>query len=166
MTFRFLGCLVLLFFSVSANAGLKCADVKYGVPNYFESMTRLAEAARLPDNYFNRYHEDVVSLLCSGKSKDIEKIIDAGEVKRSEVEAIKEALNISGRSELGQSCGYSKQKFSELGLCSACADNVAQWYSKKPASRCGSLAKKALEGNPAAIDELQGFPKYCEWKYQ
>jgi hypothetical protein len=56
-------------------------------------------------------------------------------------------------------------KFLEMGLCSACADNVAMFYVKKPDSRCGQLAKQALEGNPAATEELRKFPDYCTWKY-
>lgn len=52
-----------------------------------------------------------------------------------------------------------------MGLCSACADNVAQWYTRQPTSRCGKLAKQALEGNPQAERLLAGFPDYCVWKY-
>jgi hypothetical protein len=58
-----------------------------------------------------------------------------------------------------------KQKFSDMGLCSACADNVTQYYRKKPDSRCGALAKKALAGNPEAETELIAFPSYCVWEY-
>jgi hypothetical protein len=52
-----------------------------------------------------------------------------------------------------------------MGLCSACADNVAQYYTKEPNSRYGKLAKQALEGNPSAVKELQSFPSFCQWKY-
>jgi hypothetical protein len=41
-------------------------------------------------------------------------------------------------------------KFMEMGLCSACAGNVAMVYVKKPTSPCARLAKQALEGNPVA----------------
>jgi hypothetical protein len=54
-------------------------------------------------------------------------------------------------------------KFLEMGLCSACADNVAMFYVKKPTSPCGRLAKQALEGNPVATDKLRSFPDYCKW---
>ena len=53
----------------------------------------------------------------------------------------------------------------EIGLCSACADNVAQWYVTQPASQCAQLALKALEGAPTATEVLRGFPCYCQWKY-
>jgi hypothetical protein len=49
----------------------------------------------------------------------------------------------------------------ELGLCSACAGNVAYLYVNKPASRCAKLAGQALEGNPAALTALKGFPDFC-----
>jgi hypothetical protein len=55
-------------------------------------------------------------------------------------------------------------KFLEMGLCSACAGNVAMFYVKKPDSRCAQLAKLALEGNPIATDTLRGFPPYCTWR--
>jgi len=146
-------------------AGLTCADLKYGSDGYQDHMEELARQARLVDGYYNRYHEDVVRYICSGKPKEIAKLVDAGFVKASEVEGIKETIGKSSRTEVGQSYGYSKQKFSEIGLCSSCADNVAQYYTKMPASQCGKLAKRALEGNPQALEELQTFPSYCQWHY-
>jgi hypothetical protein len=56
-------------------------------------------------------------------------------------------------------------RFLEMGLCSACAGNVAQFYIKQPSSPCAKLAKKALEGNPLATDQLRDFPDYCQWKW-
>ncbi len=153
------------FLPFSANAAVKCSDVKYGNENYHEKMEELAKLARLPDGYYNRYHEDVVSDLCKGNAKGIRDSIDSGFVKRSEVEAIIESLGMDNRSDTGKSYGYSRQKFEDMGLCSACADNVAQHYTKKQNSKCGKLAKQALEGNPNAIEELQSFPSYCIWKY-
>jgi hypothetical protein len=160
--------LIALAFEVlpfSVNARVQCSDVKYGNENYHEKMEELAKLARLPDSYYSRYHEDIVSDLCKGNTKGVKSSIDNGSVKKSEVEAIKEALGIDNRSDAGKSYGFSRQRFSDIGLCSACADNVAQHYTKKPNSKCGKLAKQALEGNPNAIDELQSFPSYCEWKY-
>jgi hypothetical protein len=55
-------------------------------------------------------------------------------------------------------------KFLELGLCSACADNVTRFYIEKPSSPCARLAKQALEGNAESADRLRGFPDYCNWK--
>jgi hypothetical protein len=42
----------------------------------------------------------------------------------------------------------------EMGLCSACAGNVADVYFKKPGSLCAKTTKKALEGNPDALNQL------------
>lgn len=53
----------------------------------------------------------------------------------------------------------------ELGLCSSCADNVAQYLLQKPASKCAQLARNALNGNQGAIDKLSQFPDYCTWNY-
>jgi len=155
----------ILLFPFLANAGIKCSDVKYGNETYHEKMDVLAKLARLPNDYYSRYHEDVVNDLCKGNIKGVENLIDSGFVKRSEVEAIKEILGKDDRSDTGKSYGFSRERFSDMGLCSACADNVAQHYTKKPNSRCGKLAKQALEGNPQAVEELQSFPSYCTWAY-
>jgi len=53
----------------------------------------------------------------------------------------------------------------ELGLCNACADNVANYINLQPNSRCAHLAKKALEGNQKATSTLVSNPEYCVWKY-
>lgn len=56
-------------------------------------------------------------------------------------------------------------RFLEMGLCSACAGNVAQFYIKQPHSRCAILARRALEGNPEAAAELRDDPDYCRWRW-
>ena len=58
-----------------------------------------------------------------------------------------------------------ENQFLKMGLCSACADNVSQFYVKKPNSQCAVLAKSALEGNPDAVRELSAGPVFCEWHY-
>lgn len=150
----------------TANAILNCSDVTYGSDDYFDNMEKLAVEARLPDNYFNRYHESVISDLCKGDTTTAESWIDNGYVKRSEVEAIKEVLGLDERSSQGSSYQYSREKFShEMGLSSAFSDNVAQYYTQKPNSKCGKLAKSAIEGNPRSIKVLQDYPEYCIWRY-
>ena len=52
-----------------------------------------------------------------------------------------------------------------MGLCSACADNAAQFYRQRPTSECGLLVKSALEGDPASKARLVEFPDYCHWAY-
>lgn len=54
-------------------------------------------------------------------------------------------------------------RFLELGLCSACASNVAAFYIREPNSACGRLAKQALEGNPVAVGKLRDNPGYCRF---
>jgi hypothetical protein len=152
-----------------ALAQMSCADLKYGKPNYHEKMDELAKRARLPDNYWSRYHESVVTDLCSGDIKDIDKLVDNGFVKPQEAQGIAKVLGKEykpkERSQTGESYGSSKEKFLKMGACSACADNIAQYYTKKPDSPCGKLAKMALEGNPDAIRKIVDFPDYCQWKY-
>jgi hypothetical protein len=52
-------------------------------------------------------------------------------------------------------------KLLDMGLCSACASNVAYLYVKKPGSRCAKLTARALEGDPDAVKLLKGFPDFC-----
>ncbi|MBV5308902.1 hypothetical protein [Chromatium okenii] len=161
--------LVFLFgLSSVVHAGLKCSDVTYGNENYHEKMEELAKIARLPDGYYSRYHEDFISRLCNGKNQDLDRLIDDGYIDAKEAQSIARVLGKKykpkSRTELGKSYGYSREKFSDMGLCNACADNVAQYYTEKPNSKCGKLAKQALEGNPTSIEKLQSFPSYCTGK--
>lgn len=153
----------------SAFAGLSCRDVHRDNPNYHDNMDTLAERAKLPDSYWNRYHEDVVRALCSGNAKDIDGLVDAGFMKPGEAQTIAKSLGKTyqpkKRSEAGKRYGDSRKNFVEMGACSACADNIAQHYTKKPNSPCGRLAMQALEGNPEAIKKLVAFPDYCQWTY-
>ena len=128
-------------------------------------MDELARRARLPDEYYNKYHEEVVSDLCNGNAESVNQAIDDGYVKRSEVEAIREVLGLEKRSSTGKAYGTSREKFVNMGSCNACADNVAQYFVHKPNSKCGKLAKQALEGNTQTIELLRAFPYYCTWNY-
>ena len=157
--------LIILIIPFSALAGMKCGDFEYGTDNYHDNMDELARRARLPDEYYNKYHEVVVSDLCNGNAESVNQAIDDGYVKRSEVEAIREVLGLEKRSSTGKAYGTSREKFVNMGLCNACADNVAQYFVHKPNSKCGKLAKQALEGNTQAIELLRTFPNYCTWNY-
>jgi hypothetical protein len=44
----------------------------------------------------------------------------------------------------------------------ACADNAATFYVKMPSSRCATLVRQALEGDPTAIEKLKDTPDYCK----
>jgi hypothetical protein len=58
-----------------------------------------------------------------------------------------------------------KNRLLNMGLCSACADNVAQYYTAAPKSQCAELARSALQGNPESTRVLQDSPAYCIWHY-
>ena len=51
----------------------------------------------------------------------------------------------------------------KFDLCSACADNIAQYMSQKPQSKCSILAQQAILNLPEAKIELEEFPEYCTW---
>jgi hypothetical protein len=48
-----------------------------------------------------------------------------------------------------------------LGLCNACAGNVAHLYIYQPQSRCAALTRKALGGDAQALETLKAFPDCC-----
>jgi hypothetical protein len=150
-------------------AQISCQDLKYGGPQYSAKMDDLAKQAELPGNSWNRYHESIVRDFCNGDIKGVDKLVDSGMVKAQEAKAIGKVLGKTYkpkvRSEVGKTYESSKPKFVEMGACSACADNIAQYYSKNPESRCGKLAQQALDGNQDAIKDLVAFPDYCKWKY-
>lgn len=52
-------------------------------------------------------------------------------------------------------------KLLDMGLCSACANNVAYLSVKQPGSRCAKLTARALAGDPGAVKTLKDFPDYC-----
>jgi hypothetical protein len=155
--------------SSPAFAEISCQDLKYGNPSYHEKMDELARRAKLPENTWNRYHESLVRDLCAGNIKDADKLVDAGMVKAQQAQAIAKLLGKAykpkPRSEALKSYASAKQRFLEMGACSACADNIAQYYSKEPSSPCGKLAKQALDGDQEAMKQLIAFPDYCKWRY-
>lgn len=155
-----------LLAATSSFALIDCGDVDYGTnENYHSNMEILAKQARLPDDYYNRYHQDVVNYICDGDEDSIESTIDYGYVKRSEVESIRENLGLDKRSAIGGSYEYSRIKFLDMNLSNAFSDNVANYYTLMPNSQCGQLAKSAIEGNPRSISRLQSYPEYCIWDY-
>ncbi len=156
-----------LMAATSSFALIDCSDVDYGTnENYHSNMEILAKQARLPNDYYNRYHQDVVNYICDGDEDSIENAIDYGYVKRSEVESIRENLGLDKRSKIGESYEYSRIKFSNMGLSNAFSDNITNYYVSMPSSQCGQLAKSAIEGNPRSIAKLQSYPEYCIWNYE
>jgi hypothetical protein len=50
----------------------------------------------------------------------------------------------------------------QLGLCNACASNVAYLYVNKPQSRCAQVTRAALSGDRKALQTLMDLPDYCQ----
>jgi hypothetical protein len=72
------------------------------------------------------------------------------------VDVLKSAL-----SETEQKIDELDNKLLDLGLCSACASNVAHLYVRQPQSRCAALTRKALGGDAQALETLKQDPDYC-----
>jgi hypothetical protein len=155
---------------ISTFAAVGCQDLVYGSATYGEKMGELAVQAKLPNSAWSRYHESIVAGLCGAKPKDVDDLVDGGSVPAGEAERIAAVLGKTYRrkqpSDIRKKYASSKTEFIEMGACSACADHMAQYYSKKPSSRCAKLAKRALDGDSLAIEELVGYPTYCRWAYR
>lgn len=153
----------LMAVATIGNAALSCKDVTFGNSNYFDNMEKLAIEARLSDGYFTRYHESVVSDLCDNKdSKDIEWAVETGYVPRSEVQSIKEVLGLDKQYLRGLRYQSIRERFVKMGVASAGAGNATDAYIYEPNSKCGKLAKSALQGNVQSIKTLQDGPSYCQ----
>lgn len=148
-----------------SHAALTCKDVEYGNDNYGDNMSALAIAARLidgTDGDFNRNHEAVISALCEADNAYVEKMIDMGYVRSSEVEGIKEVLGLDKRSTAGRNYEYAYIKFiNKIGLSTAGSSNAASFYAYKPNSECGKIAKRALAGDRIAIRKLEKEDSLC-----
>ena len=54
-----------------------------------------------------------------------------------------------------------ENKLIEMGLCNACASNVAHLYFNRPTSQCSQLTKRALGGDESALQQLKEDPEFC-----
>ncbi len=147
----------------TGNAALSCKNVIYGDPNYLDDYReRLAIEARLRDGYFNRYHESLVSDLCNNENyEDVEWLIETGNVLKSEIQSIKEVLGLDKQYLRGLRYQSIKSKFSDMGIASAGASNATESYIHEPDSKCGKLAKSALQGNIQSIKTLRSGDGAC-----
>jgi hypothetical protein len=165
------GCAVSLVMSAAAFADVSCKSLAYGSAKYFQNMDELARQAKLPDAAWDRNHETVVSYLCSGQQEDVDQLVESRVLPAGEAERIGAVLGKVYRSKQGggttKDYASVKAELIQMGLCNACADDTAQHYLKKPGSQCARLAKRALEGDSRAIDELAtASPDFCQWKYE
>lgn len=165
----FAACVAGFALPAPALAAPSCAELAYGTPAYQSKMDELAELAKLPGGSWNRYHEALVAGLCSGKPHDVDQLVDSGSVPAVEAVRIAAFLGIpyrpKPRSNIGEKYAASKTELIRMGVCAACADQIALYYTRRPSSSCAKLAKRALDGDTRAIDELVDFPDYCRWAY-
>jgi len=150
--------LITALISSYAYADIQCDEVIYSKTNYIENMEKLAIAAKLPDNYFNKYHQEVVKHLCSGELNKINKLVDYGHVKAKEAESIAQVLGkqykAPARSEEGKLYQSVYLKLLESGACNSCASNAADEYVQNPKGSIAKLVQTALTGDKNAITIL------------
>jgi hypothetical protein len=146
---------------------MSCENVSHENKDYFENMEKLSKESNLPDNYFNKYHEDVVVSICNGNEKALIKSITDGYVPQEEVKRISITL---GRSYKILEENIPKNLYSahmksleKFNLCSACQSNISAHLSEQPNSKCSDLAKKAIQGDKNSISKLEEYPDYCKF---
>ncbi|NOT15559.1 MAG: hypothetical protein HOP21_08310, partial [Methylotenera sp.] len=176
--------------AVAQEATVTCSDVKYGNESYHQKMEELAVLAELPDGYYSRYDEDVVSNICKGNMEDINSSIDYGYVKSSAVKAIlkvlighqpeaekiySKVLTEENRSAEGKKYEYLLGQLMGMGAGTSAASNMAMYYIEKPESQCAMLVQRALDGeliksplngdaSLMVVDEIYDSPEYCKWQ--
>lgn len=165
-----ISCFMAVTFS---HAALECKDIERSNYDAHENMQKLAIEARLIDGYVSRNHEAVIWELCGYGEEDsnadefVKKMTDAGYVRRSEVESIKEVLGLDKRSPAGKNYEYAYIKFiNDIGLSSAESSHAASFYANKPNSECGKTAKRALAGDQIAIKKLEKEDNTCTSGYE
>ena len=121
-----------------------CSHGGYCYPTHVTVRSKTVEALRLTNCSVDRSMSD----------DDGEEITYEMSVSRSAVPAAQWRKD------------YLDSRFLQMGLCSACADNAAQYYVTQPASPCAKLAKRALEGDPTALTQLQRRPAFCTYHYR
>ncbi len=106
-------------------------------------------------------------VILSGKKVEALKLLNCtiGGVAWEDEDTISRSVNVDReRNSVDDLKRYDlENKLLEMGLCTACADNVATYFLTKPDSRCAKLAKKALQGNANALKQLIAFPDDCKW---
>lgn len=124
----------------------------------------IAAKAHLGDEYPNRYQEDVIYGFCRNTPDDLKMIrgeIDSGNVTAQDAEAIAQSEGVQfkapARSEEGKLYQKINSGLIKLGLCSACANNIASIYVAKPRGDIATLVDAALTGNQSARDYLQNL---------
>lgn len=154
--------LVSLMVALCGNSALaktlSCENLAYGNNQYFENMDALAKEAKM-SNGWDRNHESFVSDLCKGDTKEINRMVDDGYVTPKDAASIAKILGKNyvapKRSEAGKTYEHLNYSLRDLGLCSACASNVASVSVKNPDSKLAQLANAAIAGDKAALEELQ-----------
>lgn len=151
------------------SAALTCEDLQPGAARYEASMDELARLAKLPGGTWDRYDAAAVSNLCSGQSKEIDGLTADGLLDIAAAQRLAAVLNKPytprPRSPADVTFGDVRGRLVRLGTCNACADNIARFVVERPASPCAGLARRALAGEPEAINDLVADPPYCTWKY-
>ncbi len=160
-----------------ASAGVNCADLSpaYGgnqekMNQYLLKVQQIADLAMIP---WDRYYEGAIQSICSGDAPSVNSMIESGSVTYNGVIALTRVLEghklnpskLRHQSFKGWTYEVVRKKVGEMGLCEACADNVANWYINPKTSKCKLLTDSALRGSKNAIRRLKEFPLYCQWNY-
>jgi hypothetical protein len=89
---NFIAGLALTLLACNCSAAISCSDVEYGTQSYQANLAKLAVEAKLPADYWNRRHEDLVRMICKQGGKGLQEEIAAGTAKKADVSRLIEAL--------------------------------------------------------------------------
>jgi hypothetical protein len=156
--------ILTLLLVCDANAAVSCNDLGNWNGNGDDPREKLAKEAKLPSDYYSRYHEDVWYILCKTPNdiKQIDELVDNGYVTALEAESIAKVLGkkytAKPLSEEGKLYNRVYTSLTSIGICNACSSNFAAAYlANKKDSYFRQLVDGAIGGDKAFIYVLNSL---------
>jgi len=156
--------ILMLLTSYSSTASVSCNDIHNWNGTGADPREKLAIEAKLPNDYYSRYHEDVWYLLCETPNdiKQIDALVDNGYVSALEAESIAKVLGkqytAKPLTENGKLYNRIYTSLNSIGLCTACSGNLASAYvADKKGSYFRQLVDGAISGDKRFIYVLNAL---------
>ncbi len=154
----------MLLASYSSTASVSCNDLHRWNGTGADPREKLAIEAKLPDDYYSRYHEDVWYVLCKtpNDTKHIDELVDQGYVSALEAESIAKILGkqyaAKPLTEKGKLYNRIYNSLNNIGLCAACSSNLTSAYvADKKGSYFRQLVDGAIKGDERFVYVLNAL---------
>ena len=146
--------------NLSTEDKMTCSDFERQNGYNTDSLERFNRIVQIDFN--NDILAYIVSLLCKNDIKKLERGIDNGSYTYSAAERVKVALGLDHisisekRSIAGLKFEQAVINLRDIDLCRACIGVAAEYYVRKPDTKCAKLVGKVLAGDKKAENKLKG----------